>query len=208
MPGNTFRAWNWQERSSDCIAKRIFIIHGWGGNSQSIWIPWLKGELEKKGFEVHALDMPDTEHPRMETWVPYLAEKVGDPDEETFLVGHSMGCQTIIRYLGGIDKRIGGIVLVAGFVNIKEESLVSSEEKRIMAPWTGTPIDWQKIRSNVKRSVFVLSDNDPYIEVSNAEIFREKLGAKTLIIPKAGHFTAGYTELHLALNELMKMLQA
>jgi len=29
--------------------KRVFIIHGWGGNPEEGWLPWLKKELEAKG---------------------------------------------------------------------------------------------------------------------------------------------------------------
>ncbi len=34
------------------MAKRAFIIHGWGGKPDEHWLPWLAGELEKNGFDV------------------------------------------------------------------------------------------------------------------------------------------------------------
>jgi esterase/lipase len=32
--------------------KKVFIIHGWDGYPEEGWFPWLKKELEKKGFSV------------------------------------------------------------------------------------------------------------------------------------------------------------
>ena len=37
--------------------KRVFIIHGWGGNPETEWIPWTKKQLEKKGFQVEVPEM-------------------------------------------------------------------------------------------------------------------------------------------------------
>src|SRR3989338_169649 len=97
--------------------KRVFIVHGWGGHPEEGWFPWLKKELEAKGFKVFVPQLPDAENPRIQKWVPKLAETVGVPDEETYFVGHSMGCQTIARYLESLpaEIKIGGAIFVAGF---------------------------------------------------------------------------------------------
>ena len=152
--------------------------------------------------------LPDTNYPRINDWVAELGRQIGTPDAETFLVGHSMGCQAIIRYLGTINVCVGGILLIAAFVSIREGAITDDNDKEMMAKWTDTPIDWQNAKAKSGPSVVVLSDNDPYIDVGNAAIFTERLGARTMVIPKAGHFTKrdGYAELHLALNELLKMI--
>ena len=33
------------------MKKRVFIVHGWDGYPEEVWFPWLKKELEAKGFE-------------------------------------------------------------------------------------------------------------------------------------------------------------
>jgi predicted alpha/beta hydrolase family esterase len=151
--------------------------------------------------------MPNTDNPTISGWVGYLAQQVGSPDENTYLVGHSMGCQAIIRYLETINRNVGGILLVAGFVSIRSGALNTDAERNTAMPWVSTPIDWAKAKANTANSVFVISDNDPYIDISDAKVLKERLGAKVIVIPGAGHFTAadGYMELHLALNEVMKM---
>ena len=80
--------------------KRVFIIHGWEGYPENAWFPWIKNELKKRGFEVYAPAMPDSGNPKIEIWVPFLKNLVGRCDENTYFIGHSMGCRTIIKYLG------------------------------------------------------------------------------------------------------------
>src|SRR3989338_4266359 len=117
--------------------KRVFIIHGWGGFPEEGWFPWLKRELEAKGFEVHVPQLPDAGKPRIFNWVPKLAEVVGTPDENTYLVGHSMGCQTIVRYLEKLPEnvKIGGAVFVAGY--FKGLTGIENEpgSTEILGPW-------------------------------------------------------------------------
>ena len=101
------------------MQKRAFIIHGWGSYPEEGWLLWLKKELEKKGFLVAVPSMPDTENPKIDSWVNHLSDIVGEPDVNTYLVGHSIGCQAIMRYLEELDgKRIGGTVFVAGWFNL------------------------------------------------------------------------------------------
>ncbi len=114
------------------MSKRIFIIHGWDGYPEEGIFPWLKKELQDKGFEVFNPSMPDPKRPKMETWVQYLSEQIGEPDKNTFLFGHSIGFQTILRYLESLpsDKKIGGAVALAGWVNLTDEAFEDEEDKK------------------------------------------------------------------------------
>ncbi len=63
------------------MAKRVFIIHGWYGYPEEGWFPWLKKELESRGFKAQVPSMPNPKHPKIEEWVSFLKELVGNPDE-------------------------------------------------------------------------------------------------------------------------------
>lgn len=168
--------------------KRVFIVHGWSGYPEECWFPWLKGELEKRGFQVIVLQMPDADAPAMDTWVPHLAKAVGKPDKDTYFVGHSIGCQTIMRYLQTIDGQIGGAVLVAGFFEVLK--LYTDEERKIAKPWLETPIDAAKVKKAAKNFIAIFSDNDKYVPLENAKLFKQRLGAKTVIVQSKGHMGA------------------
>ncbi len=81
------------------MQKRVFIIHGWEGSPQGDWFPWLKKELETKSFVVEVPIMPDTMHPTLEGWLGHLKKITGEPNENTYFIGHSLGVITILRYL-------------------------------------------------------------------------------------------------------------
>ncbi|OHB08656.1 MAG: hypothetical protein A3I19_01255 [Candidatus Zambryskibacteria bacterium RIFCSPLOWO2_02_FULL_38_13] len=182
--------------------KRVFIIHRWEGGSHDDWRPWLKNELEKRGFEVYVPDMPDTETPVIEKWVSHLSDIVGMPDNNTYFVGHSIGCQAILRYLETIDTPVGGAIFVAGWFNL--ENLEDNDVKAIAKPWIETPINLKKIKSVLPKSTLIISDNDPFGCFKENKTKFAQIITKEIVVPKAGHFTKedGFSELPKILSEL------
>jgi len=187
--------------------KRAIIVHGWDGNPGEAWFPWLKRELEARGFSVSVPQMPEPGTPKIESWVPALASAVGHPDRETFLIGHSMGVQTILRYLETIDSPIGGVVAVAGFFTLIPGSIGTADDDKTAEPWLTKPMDLDKIKTNANRIVAIFSDNDPYVSLENVEMFKVRLGAKTVVLTQKGHMGSGdnVTEFPEVLNELSAM---
>lgn len=185
--------------------KRVIIIHRWEGGSHDDWRPWLKSELEKLGYEVQVPDMPDTDVPVIEKWVRKLSEVVGTPDADTYFVGHSIGCQTILRYLETISTPIGGAVFVAGWFNLG--NLEDEEVKEIARPWIETPIDLEKVKAVLPQSKLIISENDPYGCLEENKQKFAQIMTKVIIVPNAGHFTAedGFTELPVVIEEIKNL---
>lgn len=189
--------------------KIVFIIHGWSDSPKGSWFPWLKTELETRGFEVYVPAMPDTDKPKIEAWVSHLAKVSKNTDENTYFVGHSIGCQTILRYLEKLpkSKKIGGAIFVAGWFT-KLTNLETDEEEKIAEPWVETPINFARIKRITKNFVAIFSDNDPFVPLNkNTEVFRDELGAKIIIEQGKSHMIKedGITELPIVLHELLKM---
>ncbi len=99
--------------------KKVIIVHCWEGNPDYCWYPNTKEELEKRGYEVVVPEMPETNMPKFNKWLQKLKEVIGEPNESLYLVGHSLGCITILKYLESLkeNQKIGGAILVAGFTN-------------------------------------------------------------------------------------------
>lgn len=192
--------------------KRVFIIHGWDGYPEEGWFPWLKKELEAKGFEVYVPQLPEAGYPRMYNWVPALAAVVGQPDDEVFFVGHSMGCQTIARYLETLPMGmvVGGAVFVAGFFKHLSGLEDDPEVREIARHWLTAPIDLAKVHNHLRRSVAIFSDDDPFVPLDNQEEFRDHLGSEIIIEHARGHFSGskGVTELPMALESLLRFAVA
>lgn len=174
------------------MTKRLFIVHGWGFNPKMNWYPWLKRELEKKGFKVIVPEMPNTSEPEINVWVSHLKKIVGKLDDDTYFIGHSIGCQAIMRFLEKEDYngKIGKVIFVAGW--FKLENLEDEEVEAIASSWTNTPIDFNKVKQKLSNLTVFLSSNEPYGFVEdNKKTFREKLGAKVILEENKGHFTEG-----------------
>jgi len=166
--------------------KKAYIIHGWGGDSKSDWIPWLKKDLESKKFEVFTPDMPDTDEPVIERWVAKLREILVNPDEDCVLIGHSIGCQTIMRYLESLDgKVLDKIILIAPWFNLKG---LEDEEWSIVDSWINTPINFEKVKSSTKEIIALFSSNDPFVPIEDEKLFKERLNSKNIIVNNKGHF--------------------
>ncbi len=190
--------------------KRVFIIHGWDGYPEEGGFPWLKKELEERDFQVTVPAMPQPKHPKMNEWVPFLRKAVGKPDENTFLVGHSIGAQTVLRYMESLDGKvkIGGAIFLAGWINLSDKAFETAEDAKIAQPWLNTPIDWQKVKSHTSNFTAIFSDNDPFVPLTDSEIFQEKLGAKIVVEKSKAHYSGsdGITELPTVLKELLNFV--
>jgi predicted alpha/beta hydrolase family esterase len=189
--------------------ERIFLIHGWGGYSEEGCFSWLKRELEKKGFVVCAPMMPEPLNPKIDDWVTFLKEQVGTPDKHTFFVGHSIGCQTILRFLETLpaDTRVGGVAMLAPWVHLTETAYEDVADKEIAKPWLETPLLWDKIKSHSKKFIAIFSDDDPLVPLDDSKIFEEKLGTKIIIEHNQKHFSGsdGIKELPSLLNAVLEL---
>ena len=180
-------------------------MHGWDGSPKNCWFPWLKNKLEEKGFAVWVLSMPHPENPTISDWVGHLASVVGKADKNTYLVGHSIGCQTVLRYIEQLQKPIGGVVCVAGFFRLLH--LVTDEEKEIAKPWLETRMDLKKIKRSAGNIVAIFSDDDPDVDLEDKKLFEKYLNAKTIVEHRKGHFSddAGVKELSSALASVLEI---
>ncbi len=166
--------------------KKVYIIHGWEGTSKFSWVPHIANSLRELGFEVVAPDMPNTDAPDMKEWVNYLKDIAQEIDEETVFIGHSIGCQTIMRFLEKQDKKVNGCIFVAGWFDLI--NLSDEESKEIAKPWLETPIDFKKIKQNTGKITTILGDKDQWVPYEKTkEKFENNLGAKIITMEGRGH---------------------
>ncbi len=185
--------------------KKVYLIHGWEGTPDNNWLPWLKKELESQGFEVFAPLMPDTNTPVKAVWLKTMQDLIKNPDENTYLAGHSLGCQAIQRYLESLegDIKIGGAVLVAGWINDPMWEGRSIDETKVVHDWFDIPKDYEKIKSHCKNFISIFSSDDPFILKSNWEEAENILGAEVIVLPNRGHFDE--KELPEALDAILEI---
>lgn len=168
--------------------KRAYLIHGWGGKPERAFRPWLKKQLEAQGYEVTMPAMPDTDRPTVGKWVAHLQSVIQDPDEETLLVGHSLGGPAILRYLETLPEgvRVGKTIMVAPVVDTVTG--LKPEEEVFAKPWFELPKDIEKIKRAAGTMIGFFSDNDHWIPVESEQIFKNRYHAITYREHGMGHY--------------------
>jgi len=166
--------------------QRVILCHCWGGHPEFIWYPYFREKLEAAGIKVCIPTLPDTDHPMVQDWLPSFSEAAGKVGKDDILVGHSLGCATILRFLESLSEKqqVGGVVMVAGFLDDRGDAEISSFFK--------TEFRYETIAARSQRFVSLHSDNDPALKPNyfkHAYIFLSKLKAKVVVIPAGGHFT-------------------
>lgn len=179
--------------------KRAVLVHGYQGTPLHGWRPWLKQELEGNGWQISIPSMPSPDAPVCSQWVDTISSAVGAPAPSCALVGHSLGCIAILRYLQSLpaSARVGPVILVAGFghdIGIKELTSFSS-----------APLDFPSIRAHSTKFILLHSDNDPFIPLAEGEYLKGQLHAELIVQKGMGHFSSseGTTKLPIVLEKLL-----
>ena len=96
--------------------------------------------------------------------------------------------QAIMRYLEKLPEgiKIAGCVFIAGFFNLP--NLETQEEKDIAKPWIEEPISFEKVKKHTNNFLAIFSKDDPEVDISDSELFRERLGAKIILKDNEEHF--------------------
>lgn len=169
---------------------RVFLVHGWDGSPSGNWFPWLQKNLNSSHFSVVTVAMPNPGEPKCQQWVETLAKAVGSTDDKTILIGHSLGCITILRYLEKPEiNRILAAILVAGF----SEPIGYEEIDHFFKP----PLDYAQVRRKSEAFIAIQSDDDPYVPFARGITMNEKLDATIIPMHNAGHISLvdGFAEL-------------
>jgi predicted alpha/beta hydrolase family esterase len=183
------------------LIERIAIMPRWSGHADSDWYPWFRARLADIPGRVQMLELPNRDAPMIDECVASLRAALGDDAaalRSTVLIGHSVGCQALLRYLASLtDAHVGPVqlVCVAGW-------WVVDRPWPTIRPWIETPLELERVRALTDGRVsVVLSDDDPFTAdwQANAALWRERLGARIIEAPSGRHFNDPEVPIVLAL---------
>lgn len=174
------------------MSLRLVVVPRWAGTPRSDYYPWLAAQLAAapdSPFEsVIVADLPDPGRPRLDTWPPAIAGLLGDDQavlEDTFVLGHSVGCQALLHALASLPAgaRVAGMLAVAGWWRV-------DEPWPAIRPWQDQLPDLERVRAALPALTVLLSDDDPFIRdyAMNGTLWRERLDAQIELIPGGRHF--------------------
>ncbi len=180
--------------------KRAVILHAMEQNSQGHWYPWLKAELEKRGYEVFVPNLPSPKLPSTEEMTAYLLDQTDWDFSDNLVIGHSSGAVEVLYLLQALGPRvkINCGVLVGSF----EKPVTGMEAQH--AKMFNTPLNFQEAKLHATRLLFVHGDDDPWCPLEGAKHLAELTDAELVVVPRGKHFS---TSLDPAYTEFPKLLQ-
>ncbi len=162
---------NSSEFEGDSSKKTNYVIlHGYTGSPDSDFHPWLKSELEARGYSVQVPLLPNTDNPTVMEQVSYVLENCTF-DEHTIVLGHSLGAVVALKVLETLNKPIQKLVLAAGF--IEAEFLDKERPFKDTFDWS---FDFERIKKNVSSYVYLQAQNDTAVPAQQAVAMQKELG--------------------------------
>lgn len=188
--------------------KKVFIVHGFGGIPNGGWIPWLMKELAKDSIYACALPMPDSKKPTVLKWIEEISHAVNNsPDDEIFLVGHSLGATAVLKYLEEYsqNKQIKRAVLVSGLISPLDPQNPESNYRAIDS-FVEPEINFEKIKDKAEEFLVLHSVDDPAVPFCHAEKISKNLNCKLLKVDGRKHFFILTDPICYEIPELLELI--
>ena len=180
--------------------KTALILHGAFGGPDENWIPWLSHQLSDEGYGVVVPEFPTPEEQNFSRWMSIAEPHLPELDEESIVVGHSLGVLFGLQVLERLDRQINAAFLVSGFL----DEIGIEEFDSINKSFYEHGVDWESVKSAAADFYVFHGDNDPNVPLEKAYRIADELGVEVNIIEGGGHLNAGagFTEFPQLLNTI------
>lgn len=171
--------------------KKAIILHGMpnreeyfnpknNSQSNSHWLPWLQQQLLVNNILTQTPEMPAPYAPNYADWKKEFEQF--QLDENTMLIGHSLGAGFLIKYLSENNLKINKLALVAPFIN-------SAKAFKEMEFFEDFVIDQALLSRTSESALFISRDDDTFILQDYLELKEKLLGLEIFGFQDKGHFT-------------------
>lgn len=181
--------------------QNAIILHGTLGSPNGNWFQWLKTELETRGLEVWLPQLPHAEQPSLREEADFVQSNCPFAiDEKTLIVGHSSGAILALIVAQENPTPVGAVVAVSVFY---DNSLNWEPNSRLF----DVAFNWELIRRNAGKLLFVHSNDDPYVPLDQAQYVADNCSSELVVIPNQGHFNLEKSEAYRAFPKLLELLK-
>ena len=179
---------------------RIILFHGFNATVEDHWFPWLAQEFPT----LERISLPETSQPTAEGWIGAATRAIGQLEESTAVITHSLGGITALRAIqrlaqqeareGEHDEgdhraqpRLGSLIAVAPFA---EALPPHNEHLDPQLPSFLDGLDLPLVAQCLVHATVIRSDNDPVVPPEASDRVAAALNAHLVVTPDAGHFCA------------------
>ena len=171
------------------------ILHGYTGRNDKNFIPWLKHELEQRGAKVQAPQLPNTDNPTEVEQVQYVLDNIAF-DENTVLIGHSLGGLVAMRVLEKLPHKIHRLMLVAPailpqFYQGSDDIDTETGKRKRFIDHFSYDFDFSKISSQAVHKTILQDNNDSESRKPSMRYIADNIGATLCkTVANKRHFVA------------------
>lgn len=180
------------------MSKRVLILHGWGGSDFPHWQAHLERDLKEEGYEVSFPALPNRDLPKYDEWMEFLKEEF-DRFRPEIVVCHSLANTLWFKFVQNNEiEELEKLMLVAP---VRKNCDI--EELSSFFPYE-PPKDLR-----AKEAIVAVSDNDPYMSITEAIELQSALNIGMKIMNNAGHINAdsGFGKLDCALDWIKRVVE-
>lgn len=164
----------------------VLLVHGMAGPRPWHWQPWLAGRLRESGVSVELPELPGSESPSPEAWLPALRARLAAvPDSaELVVAAHSCGAALWLHHAATMTvgtRRADRVLLVAPPA---PEWL--HDDVRGLTPY---PLDARSLRDAAASTRLVAGTGDPYLPMGTAHAVAEELRVELDVIADGEHLS-------------------
>jgi predicted alpha/beta hydrolase family esterase len=124
-------------------------------------------------------DLPDSDLPDLQKWLSHLDQYKDQINEQSIIIGHSLGAPTAIQFLQKYNKNIDRLILVAPtHADIDRDDYnkrIPSYNNANIQKVSQTSTNRKKIKSLAKHIDTFFSEDDPYIPMQVKELYERNL---------------------------------
>lgn len=183
--------------------KRVVIVHGYTASPDDNWFPWLAEKLREDGVSVDVPQMPNSHSPEPMEWASRLQEVLPVASNDDFLVGHSLGCVSILRHVLALPagSTVGGALLVSGFAK-------ALSSLPMLSAFTTSAIEAEEVKRRVLRRTSIFSDDDVIVSPAASAELADALSTRVVKVNNGGHFLDrdGFVQFRQAYDELKRLM--
>jgi predicted alpha/beta hydrolase family esterase len=146
--------------------------------SNQHWLPWIQRELILKGILAQTPEFPEPYEPIYEKWCKILEQF--DVNEDTTLIGHSLGGGFLVRWLSENKVKVRRVILVAPFLD--------PDHDEVKSDFFDFTIDPEIVSRAKSFKIIVSLDDDKEILDSVSILKKEVQGIHVIEMQGKGHF--------------------
>lgn len=150
------------------------LLHGFTGNPEANFFPWLKRELEKRGHTVEVPLLPNTNNPDINEQARFVLNNCRF-NSNTVVLGHSLGSVIAAKVCETLNAPIKKLVLAAGFLQPK-----FLDKKRPFEKTFTWKFDFSKIKKNTSEIVILRATNDTAVPQERSDYIQSVVGGNII----------------------------